>query len=239
VSRERVSWIAHETLAIQDPITDKVLGDIVEACALVRTDLAVDLGCGSGELLARLVERWQCRGLGIDLSPIAIDRARQRSSVVEWRVGDGRRHGVVPESSALVASVGATHVFGSLSETLTSIVPLVRDNGVVVLGDGYWRVPPTDAWLADLGGTRDEQGTRDELLATLKSFGVRVEHAFDATPAEITRYNDVWRANLERHLRTHPDDEDAPDIAAALDHARRWHPESARYLGFTVLVARR
>jgi class 3 adenylate cyclase/SAM-dependent methyltransferase len=239
VSRERISAIAHATLAIQNPITDAALGTIIEACCLGRGDLAVDIGCGTGEFLAGLVTRWHCRGLGIDRSPFAIERARQRSSAVEWRVDDGRTPGVAPGSAGLVASVGATHVFGSLTGTLASILPLVRPNGFVVLGEGYWREPPTDEWLADLGASRNELCDRRALLAEVASHGVRIEETFDAAPADIDRYNDAWRENLEQHLHMHPDDPEASDIAAALDHARRWHPLSARYLGFTVLVARR
>ena len=220
-------------------MTDADLATIVEACRLEPADLAVDIGCGSGELLARLVLRWNCRGLGIDLSPFAIERARQRSSEVEWRVGDGRTLDVEPESAALVASIGATHVFGSLTDTLTAIVPLVGRGGFVVLGEGYWRAPPSDEWLADLGASRDELGDRRELLAAIESFGLRVEETFDATASEMDRYNDVWRSNLEHHLDVHQDDPDASEIAAALDHARLWHPLSARYLGFMVVVTRR
>jgi SAM-dependent methyltransferase len=239
VSRERISSIAHATLAVQNPMSDAALATIVEACRLGAGDLAVDIGCGSGEFLARLVTVRQCRGLGIDASPIAIERARERSSQVEWRVGDGRVLDVEPEGAGLVASVGATHVFGSLIDTLASIVPFVRRDGFVVLGEGYWRQPPTDEWLADLGGSRDELCDRRAFLAAVESRGLRVEETVEATPTDIDRYNDVWRDNLEHHLEVHPDDPDAAEITAALEHARLWHPLCARYLGFMVVVARR
>jgi SAM-dependent methyltransferase len=239
VTRERISAIAHATLAVHNPMTDAAFSTIVEACRLRPGELAVDIGCGSGEFLARLVTRWNCRGIGVDLSPFAIERARQRSSEVEWRVGDGRTLDFEPESASLVTSVGATHVFGSLTATLASIVPFVRQDGFVVLGEGYWRRSPTNEWLADLGGSRDELCDRRAFLAAVESYGLRVEESFEATPAEIDRYNDAWRNNLEHHLDAHPGDPDAVEIAAALDHARLWHPRSASYLGFMVVVARR
>jgi SAM-dependent methyltransferase len=239
VSRERISAIAHATLAVHNPMTDAALSAIVEACRLGPGALAVDIGCGSGEFLARLVARWKCRGIGIDLSPFAIERARQRSSDVDWRIGDGRTLDLERESAALVASVGATHVFGSLTATLASILPFLLPDGSVVVGDGYWRQPPGEQWLADLGASRDELCDRDTFVTTVESHGLRIEEVFDATPADIDRYNDAWRSNLERHLEAHPGDADASEIAAALDHARLWHPPSARYLGFMVVVARR
>ena len=219
-------------------MSDAALAAVIDACRLGPGDLAVDFGCGSGEFLARLVARWKCRGLGIDLSPFAIERARRRSADVEWRVGDGRTAGVEPASAALVASVGATHVFGSLTDTLASIVPSVRRNGFVVVGEGYWRRPPSDEWLADLGGSRDELCDRGAFLVAVERHGLRIEGTVEATPGDVDRYNGAWRRNLERHVAMHPDDPDASEIAAALDHARRWHPLSGRYLGFMVVVAR-
>lgn len=239
MSRERVSWIAHEGLAIQDPITSDQLDLVVRACAVAPSDLAVDLGCGTGELLARIVERWHCRGIGIDRSEEAIRRARLRSSAVEWQVADAKDHGLHDGDAALVASIGATHAFGSLTQTLDAIVPLVRTGGLVVVGDGYWRTDPSDEWLAALGATRDELADRESLIATIEAAGLDVETAVDASSADVDAYNDAWRANLERRLAAHPDGPDRADIEAALADARRWHGECGRYLGFAIVVTRR
>lgn len=239
MSRQRVSWIAHEGLAVQNPMTTDDLDRVVEACDLAPHDLAVDIGCGSGEFLSRVVARSRCRGVGIDASPLAITRARRHPQPVEWRVDDGRSHRLLPGEAALVASIGATHVFGLLADTLSAIVPLVRRGGFVVVGDGYWRTEPTDEWLAALGGRRDEFGTRDELIAAVEGDGLRILLTVDASAAEIDAYNGAWYANLERHLSAHPLDRDSSEITAALAHARQWQPQCSRYLGFAVIVANR
>ena len=238
MSCERISWIAHRGLAIQNPIPSGDLDHIVDACPLGTGDLAVDLGCGTGELLARLASRWHCRAIGIDQSALAIQAASRRSDAVAWRVADGRDHQLAPGTAALAASVGATHVFGSLGATLAAITALVHPGGLVIVGDGYWRADPPDEWLDALGARRDELGDRGALLTAIETAGLRVEYAVDASPSDIDTYNDRWRANLERHLHARPDDPDGPEIADALEYARRWHPDCGRYLGFAMLVAR-
>jgi SAM-dependent methyltransferase len=45
----------------------------------------IELGCGGGDLLAALAPR---EGLGVDLSPAMIERARGRFPGLEWAVGD-------------------------------------------------------------------------------------------------------------------------------------------------------
>ena len=157
---------------------------------------------------------------------------------MEWQVGDGRTLGLERGSAALVASVGATHVFGSVTDTLAAIVPWARRDGFVVLGEGYWRQEPTDEWLAGLGAARDELSDRDAFLVAVERCGLHVEETVDATVTDIDRYNDEWRQNLERHLLVNPDDPDASEIASALDHARRWHPVGGDYLGFMIVAAR-
>jgi SAM-dependent methyltransferase len=234
VSWERVSWLAHSTLPIQDPITSEQLDTVVAACAVSPDDLAVDLGCGAGELLARLVERWGCRGIGIDLAATAIERARPRAPQIEWRVDDARNHGVREAGAALVACIGASHAFGGMAPALAELVPLARAGGFVLLGEGYWRVPPPDDWLAALGAARDELTDRDGVLAALEACGLRISDAVDASPTDIDDYNGAWRANLETHLRVHADDE---EVRGALNAAEAWHRDCGRYLGFGAFVA--
>ncbi len=234
MSWERVSWLAHTGLPIQDPITSDQLDTVVARGALTPDDLAVDLGCGAGELLARIVDLRGCRGLGIDISELAIDHARRRAPEIEWRVADARDHGVANDAAAVVACVGATHAFGGLTPALAALVPIVRPGGTIIVGEGYWRAPPPDGWLATLGASRDELTDRDALLAEVTAAGVRVDHVVDASPADLDSYNRAWRANLEEHLRAHPDDD---EVRAALDHADAWHRECSRYLGFALVVA--
>jgi SAM-dependent methyltransferase len=234
VSWERVSWLAHTGLPIQDPITSEQLEIVVVRCALTGDELAVDLGCGAGELLSRIVDRCGCRGLGIDISELAIEHARRRAPQVEWRVADAHDHGVANEAAALVACVGATHAFGGVTPALDAIVPLVRRGGTIIVGEGYWRTPPTDDWLAALGAERDELSDRDALFAEVAAVGLKIDHVVDTSPADLDAYNSAWRANLEEHLRTHPDDE---EVRAALDLADAWHRECSRYLGFALVVA--
>jgi 23S rRNA (guanine745-N1)-methyltransferase len=53
--------------------------------------VALDLGCGSGELLGSLAAQRQLCGVGIDLSVPAIDRAARRHPDVTWVVANADR----------------------------------------------------------------------------------------------------------------------------------------------------
>ena len=118
-------------------------------------------------------------------------------------------------------------------------MPLVRADGFVVVGDGYWRSDPPDAWLTALGAERDELGNRHAFVAAIKNAGLTITTSVDASSSNVDAYNDAWRANLERHGRERPDDPDADEIRTALDHACSWHNDCSKYLGFAVFVTLR
>jgi 23S rRNA (guanine745-N1)-methyltransferase len=68
--------------------------------------VVVDLGCGSGELLAALVATCPVRGIGIDLSTAAAERAAKRTSAITWVVANAdRRLPFVDTSARVVVSV--------------------------------------------------------------------------------------------------------------------------------------
>ena len=68
--------------------------------------VAVDLGCGGGELLAALAGRRSIAGIGIDLSIPAIDAAAKRYPHLTWVVANAdRRLPLVSQSAALVLSL--------------------------------------------------------------------------------------------------------------------------------------
>lgn len=59
-----------------------VLGDL-------RPDSILDMGCGGGRNLRLLCDHYQCRGLGVDISPDAIAHAQQwKTDTVTYRIAD-------------------------------------------------------------------------------------------------------------------------------------------------------
>ena len=64
------------------------------------------------------------------------------------------------------ACVGATHIFGGFPGTLLALKRLVRPGGYVLIGDLYWRLDPSDEYLAILGDARENHFShRDNVMA--------------------------------------------------------------------------
>lgn len=111
---------------------------MIEGPAALPPGVALDIGCGTGCHAAYLAERgWQVTGF--DVSPRAVERARERSAAVDWHV-------------AGIGEASAERVVESLSGRVALILDVGCLHGLDVAGRGAWgdvvgRVAAPDARL--------------------------------------------------------------------------------------------
>jgi hypothetical protein len=100
-------------------------------------------------------------------------------------------------------------------------------------GEGFWRRPPSQPFLAALGGAaEDELADLDGLRAAVGTAGFEIVHESLASERDWARYEETTAANAERH--------GAP---ASLAYARRIRerralPGGTDTLGFALFVLR-
>ncbi|HEV2782475.1 MAG TPA: methyltransferase domain-containing protein [Actinophytocola sp.] len=127
-----------------------VVDHLVEAFALTRDDMALDIGCGTGQLTLPLAERVRA-AVGLDPEPDMLWRARaaardRRATNVSWLLGadtdlpalhalfGGRRLGAVTIAQALHWMDHGT--------LFPALAPMIRRNGgvaVVTNGKPLWQ----------------------------------------------------------------------------------------------------
>ena len=121
----------------------------------------LDVGCGTGGLLIRVVETRGVKGLGIDRDKdkIAVAQAaasrRLPAGAVEFRAQDAADldSGGTPYDRALC--LGSTHAFGlgqaAYEHALLGLMQLVAPSGLILVGEPYWKQPPEPEYLSLLG----------------------------------------------------------------------------------------
>jgi cyclopropane fatty-acyl-phospholipid synthase-like methyltransferase len=238
----RLSAIAHAEIELASPLTSSTLDALLDTLGDLRGARALDVGCGSGELLVRLTERG-ADATGYDVSPYAVERARAR---IDQRVPHSAATVLEaaeppPGPFDVVTSVGASGAIspGSVPGAVKRLRDLLAPGGRLLFADGYWRRRPDPGYLAALGATAEEMSDLDGLVEAAEDAGLTVVHVVEVTEEDWAAYEQAWGDGLRSHVEQHPDD---PDAARFIDRARlqgaafeRWGRDT---LGFAALVCR-
>jgi len=104
--------------------------DLVQRISLEAPQEIIDLGCGPGNSTRALRQRWpNAQITGLDSSPAMIERARQSSGNIEWRVADIQSWSE-PDRFDLIFANASLHWIAN-HETLTQrLVATVKPGGV-------------------------------------------------------------------------------------------------------------
>jgi SAM-dependent methyltransferase len=249
MERSRISAITHGDLEYANPLAPGWFDHLAAWAGLRPGDRVFDAGCGAGELLIALAERFGTGGLGVDPSPEAVAEARRRArervpdADIAFEQADVGSLEAFPESFALAACVAATHAYGGLRATLRALAGLVPIGGHVLVGEGFWTREPAPAYLRAFGATTDELEDLDSTLLAGVECGLELVESVVAGGQEWDAYESALLANGERWLAEHADapESDAQDVRAWLgaSRARLDAPGGRDTLGFVAILHRR
>jgi len=225
-------------VAFANPLPEAAIDDAIAALPLSARSRVLDVGCGTGELLARIKARHGARTEGIEPARGWAEVARDRVDILHEAVFAD----VTLELGGydLVCCLAASHAIGGWEPALQGLAALARrDGGLGLAAEGFWRRTPGEGYLDALGGA-----TADELpdgLAALeagaRSAGWAVVDAVEASDADWALYEETLIANGEAELAQGDD----PGLRAWVEAARaRWeHPDGKDTMGFALLTLRR
>ncbi len=222
-------------------MSDARAAKLIADLAVAPQDRVLDLGCGWGEFLLRVAESEPtCRATGIDVDAEAIERGRRNASDrglegrVTLEVGD---ISVCDAAADVVIASGVSHAWGGTKQMLAALKRSVRPGGEVLIGDGIWRRPPTDAALQALDATADDFFSLASIVDAALASGYRVLAVAEANDDEWDDFESRWCAGYERWLLANADHPEAPAARERVDdHRTRWLLGYRGVLGFAYLT---
>lgn len=235
----KFTTVAHRDHLYLNPIGAETMERVMGMLDLPPGARIFEAGCGKGELLVRLAERFGCAAVGVDVNPAflraAREKGRTRAPQADLRFLEMKalEFTAEPQSFDLAVAIGASHAYGDYLRTLTALGGLVGPGGWVLVGEGYWKRPPDPGYLAALGASADELCGHEENVTRVAAMGFVPAFTTVSGDAEWDAYEGLYHRTVEAYVAAHPEDPDAPAMA---DRIRRWREAYLRWgrdtLGF-------
>lgn len=212
--------LAHAGLSFNAPLSDERAASLVASLPISPGHHVLDLGCGWGELLLRiLATNPATTGTGVDTDKDALDRGVNAASQrglherVEFVEAD---IAAFVDHADIVISVGAAHAWGGHAASLPWLRECVAPGGRVLLGCSFWATPPSAAAFETIG----DLPTRDDLRSGAVEAGFRIDRDEVSTRAEWDAFESLWRAG--------PEKSGSPDAVAFAEQRRREYEDGYR-----------
>jgi len=223
-------------MAYNSPLSSTKAQRLIEVIASDAPQRVIDVGCGRGTLLCQIIAATGAQGVGIDIDATAIAAARHKAA--QQNLSDRCRFDVVDIQSAarlddgfdLALCIGSTHAFamgsGAFEAALRGLRALVRPGGCLLIGEGYWKQTPADAYLALLGDTPGVYRSHAENVSFAEAQGLIPLYALVSNQDEWDDFEWSHRLRTERLAARHPDD---PRWAERRARSRRWREGYLRW----------
>lgn len=228
MDRNKFSAIAHRDHAFYNPMSEEKMMKMIGIASIKPQDRVIDIGAGRCELLIRLVEYYRVYGTAVELYGGAIEEAKSRASS---RIPEGSIEYIVEDAGGAVGKceagsydlgicIGSTHALGGLEPTLDAMKRLVRKNGFILIGEGYWKQSPSADYLEALGGADEsELKSHAENVKAGEELGLVPLWSYVANDDEWDDYEWLYSMSIENYCVENPDD---PDNEAMLERIRSW-----------------
>ena len=224
--------ITHRDHVVCNPTSLSKLDEVIGLLDLPAEPHVLDIACGKGELLFRLIEHAAgtpgegLSAVGVDVSPFFVAELRAaaarrvpaaRLEILQMDAADYRPQ---PASFDLACCLGASWIFDGHRGTLRALRDAVRPGGQMLVGEPFWRSEPDPAYLAWSEIRRDQFGTHEGNVETGEAEGLVPLIALVSNGDEWDRYETLqWRA-AARHAAHHPDDPDLPELLERVGRSR-------------------
>lgn len=232
--------ISERDLELINPTSAEKIITVGSFAGLAPGKRLIDFGTGTGEPLALWADYFGISGIGIDIRPLACERAREKMKKrgvkdrVEIVCENGAEYAFTPHSFDVVCCLGASFIWGGFQPTLQAMARAAAPGGKLIIGEPYWHRQPE---AGDEAQQDIEVHTEYELLQIIRQEGWELAYVVRASRDDWDRYEAGNWQGLLRWLQENPDH---PERQVVLDHLREiqdWYLRFGReFLGWAIYV---
>ena len=240
----RIFTISESAHRIHNPFTPEKYATLGRVLRMKPGTRILDLGSGSGEMLCTWARDHGISGMGVDMSALFSQQAKQRAQElgvadsVDFIHQDAAGY-VADEKCDIAACVGATWIGGGVAGTVELLSKSLNSGGMLLIGEPYWRQVPATEEIAQACGVSSLSDflTLPELVSSFDKLGYDLVEMVLADQEGWDRYEAAKWLTLRRWLEENPHDDFAPEARAELTIAPKRHVTYTReYFGWGVFA---
>jgi cyclopropane fatty-acyl-phospholipid synthase-like methyltransferase len=244
----RIYTISESAHCIHNPFTSEKYATLGRVLRMNAGTRILDLGSGSGEMLCTWARDHGVSGIGVDMSELFSQQAKQRAKELDIAdcvtfIHQDASGYVADEKCDIAACVGATWIGGGVAGTIELLRKSLKPGGMLLIGEPYWRQVPATEEIAQACGASSLADflTLPALVSFFDALGYDLVEMVLADQEGWDRYEAAKWLTMHRWLEENPGDDFASEIRAELSIAPKRHTIYTReYLGWGVfaLIAR-
>lgn len=241
----RFHEIAETYHRILNPFSDAKLDLLGQICKPNSNTRMLDLACGKGELLNQWANAYGIQGIGVDISDVFLGAAQDRATTfgvedkLEFVKQDAAQYQAEKEAFDIVSCIGASWIGNGLIGTLELMLPPLKDDGFLLMGEPFWHETPPDEAYAALSVGKDDFVSLEATLDRFESIGLSLVEMVLANKDGWDRYEAAQWLAIDDFLRENPDDSEADELRAWNQKNQRAYLAYGRhYFGWGVFVLR-
>jgi ubiquinone/menaquinone biosynthesis C-methylase UbiE len=221
--------ISEGFIELLNPTSPEKLLRIGRLAGMTPGKRVIDFGCGYAEALVLWSENFGISGVGMDVRPLAIERAREKiekhgfSDRLSVAQAMGAEYPFEPGSFDFATCIGASFIWEDLPEALQALKRAIHSQGKIILGEAYWR---KDAIPPDFAQQQLALHSERWLLQAFRNAKLEATFVLHSNGDEWDQYEASNWYGLGRWIEANPDH---PDLSQVIEHL---HESQEEYFSF-------
>lgn len=239
--------ITHKKHSDLNPMSKDKLNKLFLLLDLMPNSRVLDIGCGKGESLIRMVELFNISGVGVDLSPYFSKDCKENinkrvpSSDIKILEMDGAKYKPDKnETNDLSMCLGASWIYNGFKGTVKALKKMTKPGGFIIVGEPYWLKEPDDEYLKMLGNKKEEFNSHYKNIDVGEKEGLYCVYTLVSNHDDWDHYETLqWLATMD-YVTDNPDDQDNPELLKRVKKAKMEYLLYGRdTLGWAIYVFKR
>jgi len=174
--------------------------DLAAKIPLETPQEIIDLGCGPGNSTRVLRKRWpEARIIGLDSSPAMVEKARQSSADIEWRIGDIQTWSE-PDRFDLIFANASLHWIANHGTLMRRLIDALKPAGILAFQmPALYNQPAAEA----VNGLANSPSWQSYRLQERYTLSVHNPSAYYDWLAPVSRQLQIWETVYFHELENH------------------------------------